>query len=100
MCMISLWPKWENIVLDRWTSHLCLLPGLLDFKTFQSDLNLRKFLLAQNKLLMLKNLADRTSLDRKSGPTLSGRQNIWKYRCEDSQKKIKYVPSVKSVLCL
>ena len=85
MYMISLWPKWENIDLGRWASHLCLLQGLLDFKTFESDLNLRKFLFAHNKLLMLKNLADRTSPDRKSGPTLSGRQNIWKYRCEDAQ---------------
>ena len=94
MYMISLWPKWENIDLGRWASHLCLLQGLLDFKTFESDLNLRKFLFAHNKLLMLKNLAGRTSLDRKSGPTLSGRQNIWNDRCEDSQKKIsKYLPS-------
>ena len=87
MYMISLWPKWENIDLGRWASHFCLLQGLLDFKTFGSDLNLRKFLLAHNKLLMLKNLAGRTSLDRKSGPKLSGRQNIWNDRCKDSQKK-------------
>ena len=94
MYMISLWPKWENIDLGRWASHFCLLQGLLDFKTFESDLNLRKFLLAHNKLLMLKNLAGRTSLDRKSGPKLSGRQNIWNDRCEDSQKEIsKYLPS-------
>ena len=102
MYMISLWPKWENIDLGRWASHLCLLQGLLDFKTFESELNLRKFLFAHNKLLMLKNLADRTSPDRKSGPTLSGRQNIWKYRCEDAQFSFffKYLPSVKSILCL
>ena len=88
MYMISLWPKWENIDLGRWASHLCLLQGLLDFKTFESELNLRKFLFAHNKLLMLKNLAGRTSLDRKSGPTLSGRQNIWNGRCEDKQKNL------------
>ena len=49
MYMISLWPKWENIDLGRWASHLCLLQGLLDFKTLESDLNLRKFLLAHKK---------------------------------------------------
>ena len=49
MYMISLWPKWENIDLGRWASHLCLLQGLFRFQDFRIRLNLRKFLLVQKK---------------------------------------------------